>query len=186
MSNDGAPVKHINRSTNGRPEPADASLAVHSGGMQQQLVQFLAAMANRRARSRFAELTLAGDGGAPADGVRDRLLLAAGVLSQRPDGSVRVDESALVALLAHARDTVAPRPAGKIDLLPRQRKLRRAVLRGLAEAVLDASERIPERELNARLAERVLDIPGVRRALIDEGILDREADGSSYWRVAEG
>ena len=58
----------------------------------------------------------------------------------------------------------------------------RTLLRELAAALLDEDERVPERELNARLGERVLDIPGVRRALVDEGMVAREADGSAYWR----
>ncbi|WP_457317616.1 DUF2087 domain-containing protein [Sinomonas sp. RB5] len=57
---------------------------------------------------------------------------------------------------------------------------------GACAAVLGEDERIPERELNARLGERALDIPGVRRALVDEGIVAREADGSAYWRPGEG
>ncbi|MGT2463519.1 DUF2087 domain-containing protein [Sinomonas atrocyanea] len=152
----------------------------------QHVIQLLAALANGRARTRFAQVALAGEAGTPADAAADRLLRAAGVLEDLPGGAVRVDEAALAALLGEARAAVPSRPAGKVDLLPRQRALRIQVLRELAAAVLGEDERIPERELNARLGERVLDIPGVRRALVDEGIVAREADGSAYWRPGEG
>jgi hypothetical protein len=154
--------------------------------MQQQVIQFLAALTNRRARRRFAQIALAGDEGIAAIPAADRLLLAAGVLEELPDGSVRLDEAALARLLGEARTAVPPKPAGKVDLLPRQHTRRIEVLRGLADGILAVDERIPERELNARLRERVLDVPGVRRALVDEGIVAREVDGSAYWRVDEG
>ncbi|AMM31805.1 hypothetical protein SA2016_1123 [Sinomonas atrocyanea] len=152
----------------------------------QHVIQLLAALANGRARTRFAQVALAGEAGTPADAAADRLLRAAGVLEDLPGGAVKVDEAALAALLGEARAAVPSRPAGKVDLLPRQRALRIQVLRELAAAVLGEDERIPERELNARLGERALDIPGVRRALVDEGIVAREADGSAYWRPGEG
>lgn len=154
--------------------------------MQQHTIQLLAALANGRARARFARIALAGAEGVPTDPASDRLLRAAGVLEELPGDTVRIDDAALVALLAQARAAVPARPVGKVDLLPRQRGRRIQLLRELAAAVLDDGERVAERELNARLGERVLDIPGVRRALVDEGIVAREADGSAYWRPSEG
>lgn len=150
--------------------------------MQQNLIQFLAAMANGRTRARFAEICLAGEHGVPASERDDALLIAAGVI-EVDAGRAALREHALRELLDTARGSLAPQPAGRIDLLPRQRKLRLEVLGELAGQVLGGAERVPERELNDRLAARVNDIPGVRRALIDEGILAREADGSAYWRV---
>jgi hypothetical protein len=148
----------------------------------QHVVQLLAALANGRARARFARIALAGADGVPAEPAGDRLLRAAGVLEDLPGGAVRVDEAALAALLAQARAAVPTRPAGRIDLLPRQRGRRVQLLRELAADLLEEGERVPEPTLNARLADRVLDIPGVRRALVDEGIVGREVDGSAYWR----
>ncbi|MDR6623313.1 DUF2087 domain-containing protein [Sinomonas atrocyanea] len=158
---------------------------VHSGAMQ-HVIQLLAALANGRARARFARIALAGEEGVAADPSADRLLRAAGVLEELPGGAVRIDEAALAALLARARAAAPARPAGKVDLLPRQRGRRLQLLQELAAAVLGEDERVAERELNARLSERVLDIPGVRRALVDEGIVAREVDGSAYWRSSAG
>ena len=158
----------------------------HSGGMQQQLIQMMAALANHQVRRRFAEIELGGRAGVPADPDADRLLAAAGALEELPDGGVRISGSGLRALLDHARGTIEPKPEGKVDLLPRQRRLRLEVLGRVADAVLRPDERIPEKELNERLGEQVLDIPGVRRALVDEGLVAREADGRAYWRTPAG
>ena len=155
----------------------------HSGSMQQQLIQMLAALANHGVRRRFAEIELGGRAGVPADSDADRLLAAAGVLEELPEGRVRISGPGLRALLDHARGALEHSPEGKVDLLPRQRRLRLEVLGRVADAVLGADESIPEKELNARLGEQVLDIPGVRRALVDEGLVAREADGHAYWRV---
>ena len=149
--------------------------------MEPQLIQFIAAMANHRSRARFAEIVLGAHDGVPSDEGQDRLLGAAGVLEELPGGRVRVDDSAIRSLLDGVRSARPPRPEGKVDLLPRQRDLRHSVLRALGGALLAPGEQIPEPELNARLAEKVEDVPRVRRALVDEGILGRERDGSRYW-----
>ncbi|WP_175637503.1 DUF2087 domain-containing protein [Sinomonas mesophila] len=151
--------------------------------MQQQLIQMMAALANHQMRRRFADVEIGGGAGVPGDPDADRLLVAAGALEELPDGRVRISGPGLRALLDHARGTLEPKPEGKVDLLPRQHRLRLEVLGKVADAVLGADERIPEKELNARLGDQVLDIPGVRRALVDEGLVAREADGHAYWRL---
>ena len=151
--------------------------------MQEQLIQFLAALSNGRARHRFAEIALGGHDGVPSDPHADHLLDAAGVLEELPEGRLRVDEAAVKALLAHARSALAPKPAQKLEQLPRRRSLLHDTLEQLAREVLDAGESVPERELNARLSEHVEDVPRVRRALVDEGIVARKVDGSAYWRA---
>lgn len=154
--------------------------------MQQQLIQMMAALANHQVRRRFAEIELGGRAGVPGDPAADGLLVAAGALEELPDGRVCISAPGLRTLLDHARGTLERKPEGKVDLLPRQRRLRLEVLGRVADAVLGNDERIPEKELNARLGEQVLDIPGVRRALVDEGLVAREPDGGAYWRVQAG
>lgn len=149
--------------------------------MEPQLIQFLAALANGRSRARFAQISLGGHDGVPSDERQDRLLLAAGVLRQPSEGRVAVDDGALHALLSQVRAARPAKPQGKLDLLPRQRGPLLDVLRMLGAELLGPSEVVAEKELNARLAERVEDVPRVRRALVDEGILARERDGSGYW-----
>lgn len=151
--------------------------------MQPQLIQFLAALANGRSRARFAEIVQGGHDGVDPDERQDGLLSAAGVLKEQPHGRVTVDDVALHALLSEARAALPERPRGKLEQLPRQHRLRLEVLRGLGAELLDADEEVSEAEFNTRLAERVDDIPAVRRALVDEGVIDRKRDGSGYWRV---
>jgi hypothetical protein len=151
--------------------------------MDPQLIQFLAALANGRSRARFAQVALAGHDGVPSDERQDRLLLSVGVLSRLPQGRVAVDDGALHALLAQVRAARPAKPQGKLDLLPRQRRPLLETLRVLGGELLGPGEEVSERDLNERLAERVEDVPRVRRALVDEGILARERDGSRYWLV---
>lgn len=151
--------------------------------MEPQLIQFLAALANHRSRQRFAEVVLGAHDGVPSDERQDRLLAVAGVLEELPGDRVRVDDGAIRSLLDAVRAARPPKPEGKIDLLPRQRELLLSVLGALGGELLAPGEQVSEHELNERLAERVEDVPRVRRALIDEGILGRERDGSRYWLV---
>lgn len=146
-----------------------------------QLIQFLAALANGRSRARFAEIVAGAHDGVPADPRQDRLLIGAGVLKEVPDGRVAVDDAALHALLDEVRAGLPEKPDGKIEQLPRRHALRLEVLRALGEELLATGEEVSEAEFNERLAERVDDVPGVRRALVDEGVVDRKRDGSRYW-----
>jgi hypothetical protein len=141
----------------------------------------LAAVANGRSRARFAQISLGGHDGVPSDERLDRLLGAAGVLRQPCEGRVAVDDGALHTLLAQARAARPAKPQGKLDLLPRQRRPLLEVLQALGAELLEPGEVVAEKELNERLGERVEDVPRVRRALVDEGILARERDGSRYW-----
>ncbi|MEA5456458.1 DUF2087 domain-containing protein [Sinomonas sp. JGH33] len=149
---------------------------------EQQLIQFLAAMSNGRARERFARIALGHHEGVAADPAADSLLGSARVIEELPDGRVRVDEAGLRALLDQARSSLPPRPEPKLEQLPRHAGQRVAALRDLAERILAIDESVREPELNARLGEFVTDVPRVRRAMVDDGVLARERDGSSYWR----
>ncbi|UJP08716.1 DUF2087 domain-containing protein [Microbacterium sp. KUDC0406] len=46
--------------------------------------------------------------------------------------------------------------------------------------MLEVGEALSEPELNARLGARTDDVPLLRRPLVDHGILDRGAAGTSY------
>ncbi|WP_171041353.1 DUF2087 domain-containing protein [Sinomonas susongensis] len=151
--------------------------------MQPQLIQFLAALANRRSRARFAEIVRGGHDGVAQDERQDRLLTAAGVLKADPHGRVTVDDDALHTLLSEARAALPEKPSGKLEQLPRQHRHRHELLRELGADLLGPDEEVSEAEFNARLGTRVDDVPGVRRALVDEGVVDRKRDGSGYWRV---
>ena len=71
---------------------------------------------------------------------------------------------------------------GRLKTIPAQRKKKRIVLQALVEQF--ESKRIyPEPEVNAILAWYHDDVCTLRRALVGEGLLERDAQG--YWRVED-
>lgn len=73
---------------------------------------------------------------------------------------------------------------GRLETWPRRRRDKIAVTRYLATCVLPLLlEPIGERELTDRLAGLAHDPVGVRRAMVDLGLVTRTRDGSEYWRT---
>jgi hypothetical protein len=68
---------------------------------------------------------------------------------------------------------------GRLVSVPAQRSKRRVVLEHLVH-VFEPGVRYPEREVNALLAAWHPDVAALRRYLVDEGLLTREA--GIYWR----
>ncbi len=68
---------------------------------------------------------------------------------------------------------------GRLVSIPAQRGKRRVVLEHLV-LVFEPGVRYPEREVNALLAAWHPDVAALRRYLVDEGLLSREA--GLYWR----
>jgi hypothetical protein len=69
---------------------------------------------------------------------------------------------------------------GRLVAIPAQQSKRRVVLEHLVR-VFDVGVRYPEREVNALLAVWHPDTAALRRYLVDEGLLSREA--GQYWRT---
>jgi hypothetical protein len=72
-------------------------------------------------------------------------------------------------------------PDGSIRQLPNQPAKLRVILEYLAQAFSQGID-YTEKEVNAILKRFHNDISGLRRDLIDAGLLARESDGSRYWR----
>jgi hypothetical protein len=68
---------------------------------------------------------------------------------------------------------------GRLASIPVQQSKRRVVLEHLVR-VFEPGVRYPEREVNALLAVWHADVAALRRYLVDEGLLSREA--GVYWR----
>jgi|tagenome__1003787_1003787.scaffolds.fasta_scaffold20140301_2 hypothetical protein len=68
---------------------------------------------------------------------------------------------------------------GRLVSIPAQRTKRRVVLEHIVR-VFEPGVRYPEREVNALLAVWHADVAALRRYLVDEGLLTREA--GVYWR----
>jgi hypothetical protein len=74
--------------------------------------------------------------------------------------------------------------SGRLEAMPRRWRDKVAVTRYLAVQVLPALlEPMTERELTDRLRELVHDPVGVRRAMVDQGLVRRTRDGAEYWRT---
>jgi hypothetical protein len=74
-------------------------------------------------------------------------------------------------------------PDGSLRHLPPQPSKLRVVLEYLIQAFTPGAE-YTEREVNTILRHFHEDTAGLRRDLVDAGFLDRESDGSRYWRAA--
>ncbi len=72
---------------------------------------------------------------------------------------------------------------GALTVLPRRREDRDRVLRWIATRTLPLHEPVAERDLTDRLARGTRDPVGLRRELVDAGIVSRTRDGAEYWRT---
>ena len=72
---------------------------------------------------------------------------------------------------------------GRLERLPRRRADRDLVLAWVASRVTSVHEPVSERTLTERLGGLVHDPVGIRRELIDAGLLSRTRDGAEYWRT---
>lgn len=125
-----------------------------------------------------------------------RRLARAGLVHR--DGHALVLHAELFATAARAAAEAAPAPValsddpaedavlsafvrnGRLTSIPAQRSKRLVVLDHLVR-VFEAGVRYPEREVNALLAVWHPDVAALRRYLVDEGLLTREA--GVYWRT---
>jgi len=72
-------------------------------------------------------------------------------------------------------------PDGTIRHIPRQAGKLRAILNYIINA-FEVDKFYTEKEVNAILKRFNEDVSGLRRDLVDAGMLKRERDGSKYWR----
>jgi predicted transcriptional regulator len=73
---------------------------------------------------------------------------------------------------------------GTISQLPTNHRKLDVILRYLAEK-FEFDREYSEKEVNEIIAKYNKDISGLRRDLISIGYMDRERDGSAYWRVKQ-
>jgi hypothetical protein len=74
--------------------------------------------------------------------------------------------------------------SGRLESMPRKWRDKVAVTRYLASQVLPTLlEPVTERELTDRLHELAHDPVGMRRAMVDHGLVQRTRDGAEYWRT---
>jgi hypothetical protein len=74
--------------------------------------------------------------------------------------------------------------SGRLESMPRRWRDKIAVTRYLAVRALPVLlEPATERELTDRLRELTDDPAGLRRAMVDQGLVQRTRDGAEYWRT---
>ena len=76
-------------------------------------------------------------------------------------------------------------PDGAIRQIPTQAEKLKVILRYLAAAFTPGVD-YTEKEVNTILRRFHVDVSGLRRDLIDSGLMARESNGSRYWRVEHG
>lgn len=72
-------------------------------------------------------------------------------------------------------------PDGTIKRLPSQTAQLKVILKYLVQAFTPGAD-YTEKEVNTIIRRFHVDVSGLRRELVDAGLLDRERDGSRYWR----
>lgn len=72
---------------------------------------------------------------------------------------------------------------GRLEQMPRRHSDRLLVLRYVASRVLVLDEPVSETDLTERLADVARDPVGLRRDLVDAGLVTRTRDGAEYWRT---
>lgn len=154
----------------------------------------VSALSDDRARTAYAAIVLGhsvDEALAPLPPAKaDRVLrglTAAGLVQRSVDGWRAVPEVFAQALAA------APRPErprgvdrflvdGRIASFPSRAADRRELLEHVVSTVLSPDETTDEAEINERLSTKTDDVAGLRRALVDAGLLTRTASGDAYSR----
>ncbi|MFC9908318.1 DUF2087 domain-containing protein [Streptomyces sp. NPDC059862] len=156
--------------------------------------QLLAALADPERLQLYARIVLQDlpprEEDAPA--VRKHLgrLISAGLVERRPDGSLTADASVFrrARPAEPAADGVPRRltgffSRGRLTSIPVRPVVRRELLEHLTETLFAAERSYTEREVNEAFRTVHDDTSALRRYCVENGLLVRERDGSSYRRV---
>jgi hypothetical protein len=146
----------------------------------------LAALVNPRLRRTLAEIIVDADPELSAPERRDarRILMQSGVLTP----AQQLDEAGLRAMLrAHRTEREGVdrwlRADGRIDHWPKSADDRLELLTWIAERLMGTEEVLAEKPFTQRLFAFTTDPNTLRRALVDAGLIDRNANGTDYRRV---
>jgi hypothetical protein len=159
----------------------------------------MAALANRDARTAYAQIVLGAAVGDVLPGVKDQrrtrainALLEAGLVVLTGSDDVEASEAVFQDLLSQ-QPRRQPKTGvdrflrlGRIDRYPASAADRRELLAWIAGEAIRPGEDLTERQVNERLLSYTDDVVLLRRYLVDFGLLERNASGSSYSRPASG
>lgn len=130
----------------------------------------------------------------PKDQRRNRALAAlveSGLVERNADGELVAPESIFRDLLAQQPRRQAQTGLarfmrlGRIERYPANISERRELLAWIASEAMEPGESLTEKQVNERLLSYTDDVVLLRRYLVDFGLLQRTASGSSYSRQEE-
>jgi hypothetical protein len=154
----------------------------------------MAALANRDARTAYAQIVLGEEVLADAKEQRRNraiaLLLEAGLVERTGSDTYQAAETVFRELLSQ-QPKRQPKTGvdrflrlGQIDRYPANAADRRELLAWIVSQAIQPGEDLTERQVNVRLLSYTDDVVLLRRYLVDFGLLERTASGSSYSRPA--
>lgn len=163
--------------------------SAHSGPHWRRV---MAALANRDARTAYAQIVL---GAAVLADVKDQrrnraiaILLEAGLVEPAGSNAYQASETIFHNLLSQ-QPRRQPKTGvdrflrlGRIDRYPASAADRRELLAWIVGEAIQPGEDLTERQVNERLLSYTDDVVLLRRYLVDFGLLERTASGSSYSR----
>lgn len=163
--------------------------AGHSGPHWRRV---MAALANRDARTAYAQIVLGEEALADAKEQRRNrataVLLEAGLVQRTGSGAFQASEAIFRDLLSQ-QPKRQPKTGvdrflrlGRIDRYPASAADRRQLLAWIVSEAIQPGEDLTERQVNERLLSYTDDVVLLRRYLVDFGLLERTASGSSYSR----
>jgi len=152
----------------------------------------MAALANRDARTAYAQIVLGAEVLADVkDQRRNRaiaILLEAGLVEPAGSNAYQASETIFHNLLSQ-QPRRQPKTGvdrflrlGRIDRYPASAADRRELLAWIVGEAIQPGEDLTERQVNERLLSYTDDVVLLRRYLVDFGLLERTASGSSYSR----
>lgn len=154
----------------------------------------MAALANRDARTTYAQIVLGEEVLADAKEQRRHraiaALLDAGLVEPTESNAYQASETIFHELLSQ-QPKRQPKTGvdrflrlGRIDRYPASAADRRELLAWIVSEAIQPREDLAERQVNERLLSYTDDVVLLRRYLVDYGLLVRTASGSSYSRPA--
>ncbi len=157
----------------------------------------MAALANRDARTAYAQIVLGGRLADVLPEVKDQrrtraigILLDVGLVERTGSDGLEAGEAIFRDLLSQ-QPKRQPKTGvdrflrlGRIERYPANRAERRGLLAWIASETFRPGESMTERQVNERLLSYTDDVVLLRRYLVDYGLLQRTASGSSYRRPA--
>ena len=146
----------------------------------------LAALVNPRLRRTLGEIIVESDPELSAPQRRDarRILMQSGLLTP----AQQLDESRLRSMLAAGRVEKEGvdrwlRADGRIAQWPKSADDRLELLNWIAERLMGADDVLGEKPFTQKLFAFTTDPNTLRRALVDAGLITRNADGTDYRRL---